>query len=879
MTSESEKDKKEEAPLIKKDKRKQETESKIDAPSTKEDMQVATTNTGNKDAKKKRIVVVSKKPTEYSKSHKNTNSQSTTTPTQAASSSSGKPSSPSSSSIQSLDRPRVHKKAGNLAGGSNHTTSTYSSPTGRTSPSYGSGNRTTTINSSSSYGSRSTTTQRYEQTSSYANHTNSHAPSYRSRHEGGSDRPQRPHSGGGQQYPRSSHPQGNNSRPPYRPHGGHNSSGAGAGGRTPGQKPAMVAETIDLTRSAGAAKWAASRGKKNYQGKGQSQSDSEKFFQQKRKIINTTQAVPSTIDIMESITVSDLAKKMNLKASDLITKLMSLGVMVTINGQIDSDTATILAEEYKCKVNVVSLYDETVIETEKDNPEDLVTRNPIVTIMGHVDHGKTKTLDAIRSADVVSREAGGITQHIGAYQVTLPSGQQITFLDTPGHEAFSAMRERGASVTDIVVLVVSGVEGVMPQTREAIKQAKEAAAPIIVAVNKMDLPDASMERIQQQLSEFELIPESWGGSTIFAPISALTGSGINELLEVILLQAEMMELTTNPKCAAEGHVIEARIDPGRGIAATVLLSRGTLHVGDPFVAGIFYGKIRAMYNDKGQRIKEAYPAQPVEITGFSEGTPKAGDPFQVTKDEAMARQVASKRQELNKLEEAKNVKKISLANFMENLSTKEQKELRLIIKGDVQGSVEALKQSLEKLSNNEIRLTVLSATAGAIVEQDVKSAATSDAIIIGFHVRPTPKAQLLADQEKVEIRKYNLIYEVIEDITLAIEGLLTPELREQVTGQAEIRKVFASSKVGNIAGCMIISGVITRKSRIHVIRDSVVMGDCTIAGLKREKDDVKEVREGFECGITLQGYSDIKMGDILEAYDIHEIKRRLNSSK
>ncbi len=652
--------------------------------------------------------------------------------------------------------------------------------------------------------------------------------------------------------------------------GGAPRTGGYQGGQTTAPSPSDLGRTGQVKKNF--------KGKKNYTPTRQ-QIDAEKAFHQKRKLHLSTQAVPSTISIMGNITVADLAKKMNLKASELIGKLMGMGVMVTINQQIDSDTATILASEYRCEVKVVSLYDETVLEMRADAPEELLPRTPIVTIMGHVDHGKTKTLDAIRRSNVAQGEAGAITQHIGAYAVTTAGGKRITFLDTPGHEAFSAMRARGASVTDIVVLVVSGTEGLMAQTKEAINQAQEAGAPIIVAVNKMDLPDASLERVQQQLSDYNLVAENWGGTTMFVPISALRGDGIDALLEAILLQAEIMELTTNPNRAAEGSVIEARIDPGRGIAATILLSRGTLRVGDPFLAGIYSGKVRAMYDDLGHRIQEALPAQPVEITGFSEGAPRAGDPFQVTKDEAEARQVAMKRQELHKQEEAKNVKKVTLSNLYDTISESNLKELRLIIKGDVQGSVEALKQALEKLSNSEIRLVVLTAAAGAIVEQDVKTATTAGAIIIGFHVRPTAKAQLLAEQEKVEIRKYNLIYEVVEDITMAMEGLLSPELREEVMGQAEVRKVFSSSKIGNIAGCMIISGHVTRKARIHILRDSVVIGDCQILGLKREKDDVKEVKEGYECGLTLEGYSDIKMGDILEAYEVKEIKRTLIRKK
>ena len=599
------------------------------------------------------------------------------------------------------------------------------------------------------------------------------------------------------------------------------------------------------------------------------------FTQVKRKQSTPAAAVPSSIEITEMITVSDLAKKMSLKASLLISKLMSMGMMVAINQQIDAETAEILASEYNCQVRVVSLYDETVIESETDEGKDLQIRPPVVTVMGHVDHGKTRTLDAIRRTNVVASEHGGITQHIGAYSVTTADGHKLTFLDTPGHEAFTQMRARGAKVTDIVVLVVSAAEGLMAQTIEAISHARAAEVPIIVAVNKMDLPNANIELVKKQLAEQDLVAEDWGGQTMVVPISALKGEGISELIHAILLQAEIMELKTNYTCRAEGTVLETRIDPGRGSAATVLVQRGCLRVGDPFVAGIYHGRVRAMYNDTGVKVQEAGPSDPVELIGFSDGLPASGDPFQVPTDERTASQVASKRQELKKLEGARAVKKVTLNNLYDTIREGNLKELRIIIKGDVHGSIDALRYALERLSNEEVRLVVLHAAAGAIVEQDVKLASASQAIVIGFHVRPTPRAQMVADQEGVEIRKYNLIYEAVEDITLAMEGLLSAELHEEVTGTAEVRKVFRASKIGDIAGCMITSGFVTRKSRVHVIREGIVVATCKIDGLKRFEDDVREVKEGFECGITLDGFQGIKEGDILEAFDVKEIKRSM----
>ena len=587
-------------------------------------------------------------------------------------------------------------------------------------------------------------------------------------------------------------------------------------------------------------------------------------------------AVPKSIDMMEVITVADLAKKMNLKAAEIIAKLFKMGMMVTINQQIDFETAQIICSEYNCDVRLVSLYDETIIESDETEDEELVERAPIVTVMGHVDHGKTKLLDAIRSTKVAEGEFGGITQHIGAYKVNLPGKGDVVFLDTPGHSAFSMMRARGAQLTDIVILVVAANDGVMPQTREAIDHAKAANVPIVVAINKIDLPEAKPERVMQQLSDLGLMPEEWGGQTLFCQISALKKIGIEELLDTVLLQAEMLELKAAVNCRAEGKVLESRVDQGRGIVATVLIERGTLRQGDYYVAGIYAGRVRAMFDDTGEKIEEAGPSTPVEIIGLSD-IPGAGDPFQVTEDERQARQVGAKRQELERLGESRNVKKVTLESLYSKIQEGEIQDFNVIIKGDVQGSVEALQQSLEKLSNNEIRLNVIRASAGAIIESDVTLASASDALIIGFNVRPTPRAQALADQEKIEVRKYNIIYDAIDDIRSAMEGLLTPELREIEIGMVEVRETFKVPKVGLIAGGMVTKGKVKRNSYVKVIRDSIQISPerLKISSLKRFKDDVREVIEGFECGIGLEHFHDLRVGDILEVYEHKEVARKL----
>ncbi|AIW89914.1 MULTISPECIES: translation initiation factor IF-2 [unclassified Treponema] len=693
---------------------------------------------------------------------------------------------------------------------------------------------------------------------------------------GGQGRTQQQQDGRGDQNNRGGRPGGYSSDRPRT--GGFNKPGfqggqnrGGAGGR-PMSSPMPLETNKQNTKKA-------FKGKKTYSRKDQeSEFFEEKLLQQKKKAKEKVSAVPKSIEMMESISVAELARKMNLKASELIGKLMEMGMMVTMNQSIDADTATILASEYECDVKIVSLYDETIIETVNDEDAELLTRPPVVTIMGHVDHGKTKTLDAIRSTNVTAHEFGGITQHIGAYMVSTPKGN-ITFLDTPGHEAFTMMRARGAEVTDIVVLVVAADDGVMPQTIEALNHAKDAKVPIIVAINKIDKPEANPDKIKTRLGELGLVAEEWGGDTIYVPISALQKKGIDDLLDAILLQAEVLELKANYSCRAEGKVVESKIDHGRGVVATIIVQRGTLRTGDPYVAGVYSGRVRAIFNDKGEKIDEATPSMPVEILGL-EGMPNAGDPFQVTESERMARQISLKRQELKRFEDSRNVKKVTLDNLYETITDGEVLELKVIIKGDVQGSVEALKQSLEKLSTKEIRLNVIHASAGAINDSDVMlAAADSNAIIIGFNVRPTSQAKALAEQEKVDIRKYNVIYKAVEEIQQAMEGMLSPDIKENVIGMAEIRSVIKVPKIGNIAGSYILEGTVKRSSTVHLIRDGIVVFSGKLASLRRFKDDVKEVAAGYECGIALENFNDIKVGDQLEIIETVEVARKLTDTQ
>lgn len=664
---------------------------------------------------------------------------------------------------------------------------------------------------------------------------------------------------------------GQQSRPGDRPQ-----NRPGFGGPRPGAAPAP----IPIEKNKAQTNKKAHKAKKEIYNKKNKEEEffEERLLNQKKKQKEKIHNIPKQIEIMESISVSELAKKMNLKASELIGKLMGMGMMVTMNQSIDADTATILASEYDCDVKIVSLYDETVIESKEDDLSELQPRPPVVTIMGHVDHGKTKTLDAIRSSNVIAGEFGGITQHIGAYTVNTHGGK-ITFLDTPGHEAFTMMRARGAEITDIVVLVVAADDGVMPQTIEAINHARDAKVPIIVAVNKVDKPEANVDKVKTRLSELGLMPEEWGGDTMFVEISALKKLGLDNLLDTILLQAEVLELKANYTCNAEGKVIESRIDHGRGVVATIIVQRGTLRTGDPYVAGIYSGRVRAIFNDRGEKIDEATPSMPVEILGL-EGMPNAGDPFQVTDSERIARQISDKRQELKRFEDSRNVKKVTLDNLYETIHDGEILELKVIIKGDVQGSVEALKQSLEKLSTPEIRLNVIHASAGAINDSDVMlAAADSNALIIGFNVRPTPQAKLLADQEKVDIRKYTVIYKAVEEIQLAMEGMLSPDIKEQVIGMVEVRNTFKVPKIGKIAGCYVLEGVVKRNCAVHVIRDGIVVHSGKLSSLKRFKDDAKEVAAGFECGIGIEDFNDIQVDDQLEIIEMIQVARKLSDSE
>ncbi|MGB9711327.1 MAG: translation initiation factor IF-2 [Thermodesulfovibrio sp.] len=595
-----------------------------------------------------------------------------------------------------------------------------------------------------------------------------------------------------------------------------------------------------------------------------------KFKKEESVQVPSTAPRKKSIKIEEGTTVKEFAELIGQKVSDVIKKFMELGYMPTINQPVDLDAAQLIAESFGVKVELAQAEEIDVIQEQEDAPELLQPRPPIVTVMGHVDHGKTSLLDAIRKTKVTEQEAGGITQHIGAYKVSL-AGKDITFLDTPGHEAFTALRARGAKVTDIVVLVVAADDGVMPQTIEAINHAKAAGVPIVVAVNKIDKPEANPQRVRTQLSEHGVIPEEWGGQNIFVDISAKKRIGIENLLEMILLQAEIMELKANPNKPARGTIIESRLDKGRGPVATVIVQNGTLRVGDAFVAGTTYGKVRALIDDTGKRVNEALPSTPVEVVGFEE-VPQAGDSFIVVEDEKIARQIANARAQKKRLAEMQKAQKLTLQDLYEKIKEGEVKELNLIIKGDVQGSVEALKKAVEEISHPDIKVRVIHTAVGGITESDVNLAATANAIIIGFNVRPETKAQELADQLGVDIKLYSIIYEVIDDVKKALQGMLEPEIKERVLGRAEVRAVFKISKVGTVAGCYVLNGVISRASDgIRVIRDNIVVYEGRISSLKRFKEDVREVQAGYECGLTIENFNDIKEGDILENYVLEKI--------
>ncbi len=593
----------------------------------------------------------------------------------------------------------------------------------------------------------------------------------------------------------------------------------------------------------------------------------------KRTEITVPKAIKRIIKISETITVGELAKRMGIKANDLIRALMKMGMMVTINHPLDVDTATLLATDFGYEIENVAIDLDEMLEAAPDTPESLVKRSPVVTIMGHVDHGKTSLLDAIRETNVIAGEAGGITQHIGAYDVEL-NGRKITFLDTPGHEAFTAMRARGAKVTDIVILVVAADDGVMPQTREAVNHSKAAGVPIIVAINKIDKPDAKPERVKQELMELGLVSEEWGGDTIFVEVSAKKRVNLPELLEMVLLQADVLDLKANPDKAARGTIIEAKLDRGRGPVATVLVQEGTIKVGDYFVAGVHYGRVRAMQNDRGEKVQSAGPSIPVEVIGFT-GVPDAGDVFVSLADEKQAKEIATYRmQKIRETELAKS-SKLSLEQLYEKIQKGEVKDLNVVVKGDVQGSVEAVADSLRKLTTEAIRLNVIHASVGAITETDVNLATASDAIILGFNVRPEVKAQALAEKEGVDIRLYNIIYDAVDDIKKAMEGLLEPTLREKYLGRAEIREVFSVPKVGNVAGCYVQDGKMVRNARVRLLRDNVVVYEGKMSSLRRFKEDAKEVASGYECGIGLENYNDIKVGDIIEAFEIEKVAATL----
>ncbi len=611
-------------------------------------------------------------------------------------------------------------------------------------------------------------------------------------------------------------------------------------------------------------------GKKPPFGAKQRNEEQEKMRRLRLEVIKKT---PLTVKIPDEITVGELASRMKKTATEVIKTLIKNGVMASINQTIDFDTAEFVATELGCRVEreVVVTIEERLIDDHVDTEDELVPRSPVVVVMGHVDHGKTSLLDAVRKTNVVSGEAGGITQHIGAYTVQI-NGNPITFLDTPGHAAFTSMRARGAMCTDIAILVVAADDGIMPQTVEAINHAKAAKIPIIVAVNKMDKHGANPDRIKQQLTEYDLVPEEWGGDTIVCPISAKTGQGIDQLLEMVILTAEMQELRANPNRAAKGTVIEARLDKTRGPIATLLVQNGTLHKGDLIIAGTAVGRVRVMTDDKGRAISDAGPSIPVEITGLAE-TPTPGDEFDAVADERMARQLVEQRKQAEKDAAAKLMSKVTLDNLFAKMQEGEMKELNLIVKADVQGSAEAVKASLEKLSNDEVRVRVIHAGVGAINESDILLASTANAIVVGFNVRPDAAAAASAQRANVDLRMYRVIYDAIDEIEAAMKGMLAPKYREAVIGHAVVRQTYKVSAIGTIAGCYVKDGKVTRDAQVRVLRDNIVIYDGVVGSLQRFKDSVKEVAQNYECGMSIEKFNDIKEGDVFECYVMEEIPR------
>lgn len=655
-----------------------------------------------------------------------------------------------------------------------------------------------------------------------------------------------------------------------RPHGG--------GGNNFNKRPAIVAkvepteeevknqirETLEKLQGKGS-KSKASKYRRDKRETHRQRSDEEqRLAEEGSKVLNVT----------EFVTVGEIATMMEVPITKVIGTCMALGLMVTMNQRLDAETLKIVADEFGYEVNFVTTDIEEATEEVIDREEDLVTRAPIVTVMGHVDHGKTSLLDYIRKANVIAGESGGITQHIGAYGVTLDNGQKITFLDTPGHEAFTAMRARGAQVTDIAIIVIAADDDIMPQTKEAIAHAQAANVPMIFAINKVDKPTANPEKIKEKLAGMNLLVEDWGGKYQSHDISAKKGIGVRELLEKVLLEAEILDLKANPNKPAVGTVVEAQLDKGRGYVSTVLVQAGTLRVGDYVLAGKNHGKIKAMHDERGHNIKEAGPSTPISILGL-DGAPAAGDKFNVFEDEREAKQIAAKRTQLIREQSARTKKHTTLAELGRRIALGQFKELNLIIKGDVDGSVEALADSFGKLSTEEIEIRIIHKGVGAITESDVMLASASDAIIIGFNVRPAGNAKQLADKEEIDIRHYSIIYDAIDDLKDAMEGMLSPEMKEEITGTAEIREVFKISKVGSIAGCMVTDGKIFRNSRIRLIREGVVIYTGELTTLKRFKDDVKEVSKGYDCGMQIKNYNDIHQYDVIEAFQEVEVKKKL----
>ncbi|MBI5473724.1 MAG: translation initiation factor IF-2 [Ignavibacteriae bacterium] len=597
--------------------------------------------------------------------------------------------------------------------------------------------------------------------------------------------------------------------------------------------------------------------------------------EEEQRLQEEAQRDAGRIRVTEFLSVNDLANLMGVNVADVIKKCMELGIMVSINQRLDKDTITLVADEFGFEI---SFYEEVtedeVLEDREDPVETLLRRPPVVTIMGHVDHGKTSLLDYIRSANVVAGESGGITQHIGAYEVTTATGNRITFLDTPGHEAFTAMRARGAKVTDIVVLVVAADDSVMPQTLEAISHAQAAGVPIIIAMNKTDKADANPDRIRQQLAEKNILVEEWGGKYQAVELSAKTGKNVDVLLEKVALEAEVLDLKANPTREARGTIIEAQLDKGKGITATVLVQKGTLRIGDPFLAGIYSGKVRAMFDERGNRTEAAGPSTPVQLTGL-DGFPQAGDTFVATESDRVAREISLRRQQLKREQDFRQIRLTTLDDISQQIKEGQVQELNVIVKGDVDGSVEALSDSLMKIDHKEVKVKVIHKGVGTISESDIILSAASNAVIIGFRVRPNLNARRLAEKEKVDIRTYNIIYDAINDVRKALEGLLAPETKEEITATIEIREVFKVPKVGNIGGCYVLDGKIIRNNRVRLVRDGIQVFEGGISSLKRFKEDVREVEAGFECGIGLEGYNDLKVGDTIEAFKIVETKRKL----